>query len=132
MLQLQVLGFELRFVIHIISWTNLLSFIVVTQKVVAFLGDQGFHECAPMLWARPKVCAPKEKFAYPSEIVSKRITRRGSDSHNSAGSWVKSVMMNIVDSKREFSWRALNLIISAVRRSLACGSGMIISVINQN
>lgn len=37
-------------------------------------------------------------------------------------------MMNIVDSERIFSWRAQNLITSAVRRSLACGSGMFISV----
>lgn len=41
---------------------------------------------------------------------------------------MKSVLMNIVDSEMKFSWRALNLITSAVRSSLACGSGMIISV----
>lgn len=136
MLQLQVLSFELRLVT--LSYASPLrvlyldliffTFMSLPRKWSPFLGDQGFHECAPMLWAKSKVFATKEKFAYPSEIVSKRIARRGSDTHNSADSWTKSVMMNIVDRERKFSWRALNLIISAVRRSLACGSGMIISV----
>lgn len=79
-----------------------------------------------MLWARSKVCATKENFAYPSEIVSKRIAKRGINTHNSAGFWAKSVMMNIV--KGYLVGATKNLIISAVRRSLACGWGMIISV----
>lgn len=79
---------------------------------------------------KSKTYATQEKFAYPSKVVSRRISGIGSDTYNSAGFWAKSVIMNIVDRERKFSWRALNQIISAVRRSLACGSGppMIISV----
>lgn len=40
----------------------------------------------------------KKKFAYPSEVISIGIARREIDTYNSAGSWAKSVMMNIVDS----------------------------------
>lgn len=64
----------------------------------------------------------KKECAYPSEDISIRIARRRGDTYNSASSWAKSAMMNIVDNGRKFSWR-VNGIVSAVRRSLACGSG---------
>lgn len=99
MLQLP-LSSELRFVI--LSYASplrvlyldpiFLTFMSLPREWSPYLGDQGFHECAAMLWARSKVCATKENFAYPSEVVSKRISKRGSDTHNSAGSWAKSVM----------------------------------------
>lgn len=47
----------------------------------------------------PSFAPLKKERAYPSEDISIRIARRRGDTYNSASSWAKSVMMNIVDNE---------------------------------
>lgn len=77
----------------------------------------------PWLWERSEFCAAKEGICLPIWRYKRENRKERGDTYNSASSWAKSVMMNIVDNGRKFSWRARNGIVSAVRRSLACGSG---------